>query len=1000
MARCAFTCDSSSDRWPLTGLFLRSALIRYSISIQRLDQSVRCWTMKHHHQLFRCFWRTLVTVLLFEGTPLLMFRGSLTLTLNRDDSSFTRITNSSHSVTSHRRELKPLAKTRPFAVINGVRRSLSDVLQNGHPDRLQCGLQLGSSTYILDLEKNKALLPKPPNVFYYLPNGTGVSMKENPVMHCYYHGSVQGFPQSRVALSSCSGLRGVIVINATLSFELHPEEEKHDREEEGRGEMEEGWMHGIYPTDSQTSKSKDCGVSHTSIPPIQIIPHTHRSKRDILSETKYIELVLVVDHKEYLNYQKNNKTIIYRMLDVANQVDWFYRPLNVRVALVGLEIWSDQDKIKVDKNPTETLNRFLDWRTGDLLPRLRHDNAQLIMGESFDGTTVGMASQSSMCSKDRSGGVNVDHLVSVLGVASTVAHELGHNLGMSHDTADRRCQCQNEPRLGGCIMEPSTGFMPGQLFSSCSERDLSLSLLHGGGMCLFNVPQPESLQGGPRCGNLYVERGEECDCGLLDECNDPCCNASTCKLVPGAQCSSDGICCENCKLRVAGSVCREPLGECDLPEYCTGTSPYCPPNVFLQNGESCKDGSSYCYSGACASLDEQCQMLWGQNSTHAPPICFSSVNKQGNKYGNCGQMSNGSYIPCLKGDVHCGRIQCQGGNERPLLGSNAEILTTTVKLNQSDFTCRGAYFNLGDDVSDPAMVSQGTACGPSKACVDQQCRDVAMFGVEECRRKCNGHGVCNSNKNCHCDDGWAPPDCRYSGTGGSVDSGPARKPKDSDPAQVALLVIFLFVLPVSLLFVALRFPRCRRGLVYLGNTPFNKSRQSRGVSVAYIEYCVKEENQRTPAVELANARNGDQVQPLRYQWPHQSDIPLTQAISKVQNSPAAPTKPLPPDPVIKPAQPTGARPAAPSKPLPSDPVLSTQQNPVPPKPPVPKKPLPVNLPSSHAPPPPLLGHPGPAASSSSYSCNPASAAAPARPAPHPPLRRQQYPRIPHTLHQI
>ncbi|XP_059363924.1 disintegrin and metalloproteinase domain-containing protein 15-like isoform X3 [Carassius carassius] len=1005
MARCAFTCDSSSDRWPLTGLFLRSALIRYSISIQRLDQSVRCWTMKHHHQLFRCFWRTLVTVLLFEGTPLLMFRGSLTLTLNRDDSSFTRITNSSHSVTSHRRELKPLAKTRPFAVINGVRRSLSDVLQNGHPDRLQCGLQLGSSTYILDLEKNKALLPKPPNVFYYLPNGTGVSMKENPVMHCYYHGSVQGFPQSRVALSSCSGLRGVIVINATLSFELHPEEEKHDREEEGRGEMEEGWMHGIYPTDSQTSKSKDCGVSHTSIPPIQIIPHTHRSKRDILSETKYIELVLVVDHKEYLNYQKNNKTIIYRMLDVANQVDWFYRPLNVRVALVGLEIWSDQDKIKVDKNPTETLNRFLDWRTGDLLPRLRHDNAQLIMGESFDGTTVGMASQSSMCSKDRSGGVNVDHLVSVLGVASTVAHELGHNLGMSHDTADRRCQCQNEPRLGGCIMEPSTGFMPGQLFSSCSERDLSLSLLHGGGMCLFNVPQPESLQGGPRCGNLYVERGEECDCGLLDECNDPCCNASTCKLVPGAQCSSDGICCENCKLRVAGSVCREPLGECDLPEYCTGTSPYCPPNVFLQNGESCKDGSSYCYSGACASLDEQCQMLWGQNSTHAPPICFSSVNKQGNKYGNCGQMSNGSYIPCLKGDVHCGRIQCQGGNERPLLGSNAEILTTTVKLNQSDFTCRGAYFNLGDDVSDPAMVSQGTACGPSKACVDQQCRDVAMFGVEECRRKCNGHGVCNSNKNCHCDDGWAPPDCRYSGTGGSVDSGPARKPKDSDPAQVALLVIFLFVLPVSLLFVALRFPRCRRGLVYLGNTPFNKSRQSRGVSVAYIEYCVKEENQRTPAVELANARNGDQVQPLRYQWPHQSDIPLTQAISKLAGHwPAPPTKPLPPDPIPSESKmqckPTGARPAAPSKPLPSDPVLSTQQNPVPPKPPVPKKPLPVNLPSSHAPPPPLLGHPGPAASSSSYSCNPASAAAPARPAPHPPLRRQQYPRIPHTLHQI
>ncbi|XP_037532434.1 disintegrin and metalloproteinase domain-containing protein 15 [Nematolebias whitei] len=627
-----------------------------------------------------------------------------------------------------RRRRPVLEKTRPFILVDGQRRSLAEALQEDHPDRLQCGLELGGQVLLLDLEKNHHLMPKPPNIFFYLPNGTGVSVTADPVTHCYYHGSVRGFPRSRVALSTCSGLRGVIVLNSSLSFELlppddhhhHPQHRHHQEEEDGpgggsggRGGGHEDEAHLLFSTGPlEDNAPEGCGVSQTLDPPAFTSAHTHRTKRDILSETKYIELVLVADHQEFLNYQRNNKTIIYRLLDVANQVDWFYRPLNVRVALTGLEVWSDRSKIQVEKSPADTLNNFLEWRTRDLLPRLRHDNAQLIMGGSFDGTTVGMASQSSMCSRDRSGGVNVDHLVGVLGVASTVAHELGHNLGMRHDTAERRCSCQNEPRLGGCIMEPSTGFMPGQLFSSCSASDLSVSLLHGGGMCLFNVPQPERLLGGPRCGNLYVEKGEQCDCGLLQECEDPCCNASTCQLVPGAQCSSDGVCCQDCKLRAAGSMCREPLGDCDLPEFCTGSSPYCPPNVFLQNGELCEDGSSYCYGGVCANMDTQCQMLWGPNATSAPDVCFSSVNKQGNKYGNCGQLTNGSYVPCGSSDVLCGRIQCQGGTERPLLGSIAQILT--VRFNNSDLVCRGTFFHLDDDVSDPATVAQGTACGPGK----------------------------------------------------------------------------------------------------------------------------------------------------------------------------------------------------------------------------------------------------------------------------------------------
>ncbi|XP_069392822.1 disintegrin and metalloproteinase domain-containing protein 15 isoform X2 [Paralichthys olivaceus] len=884
-----------------------------------------------------------------------------------------------------------LEKTRPFVLVDGHRLSLAEALQDGHPNRLQCGLEVGGQLFLLDLEKNHNLLPKPPIVFYYLPNGTGVSVTADPVTHCYYHGSVRGFPQSRVALSTCSGLRGVIAINSKLSFELQPQEGDHHHprqqgeEERGGGESggdgsggsgggeggeEEEGVHLLFSTSPlEGDGAGGCGVSHTTVPPIHTFTHTHRKKRDILSETKYIELVLVADHQEFMNYQKNNNTIIYRMLDVANQVDWFYRPLNVRVALTGLEIWSDRDKIQVEKSPTDTLNNFLEWRTRELLPRLRHDNAQLVMGGSFDGTTVGMASQSSMCSRDRSGGVNVDHLVSVLGVASTVAHELGHNLGMSHDTAERRCSCQNEPRLGGCIMEPSTGFMPGQQFSSCSAADLSISLLHGGGMCLFNIPQPDRLLGGPRCGNLYLERGEECDCGLLEECDDPCCNASTCQLVPGAQCSSDGICCRDCKLRAAGSVCREPIGECDLPEFCTGSSPHCPPNVFLQNGEPCEDGTTYCYGGVCASMKTQCQTLWGPNATSAPAVCFSSVNKQGNKYGNCGQLNNRSYVPCGNSDVHCGRIQCQGGRERPLLGTNAEILTTTVSFNLSDLVCRGTFFHLGDDVSDPATVAQGTACGPGKACLNQKCQEVSVFGVDDCRRKCNGHGVCNSNNNCHCDVGWAPPDCRHSGHGGSVDSGPASAAAESDPVRVAMLVVFLFILPVLLLFLALRFPRVRQSLLCVGpNSPFRKARQ----------------HNRTQMMERVD--DGDQVRPLRYHLNPQADIPMTPPQKEVHDRPAPPSKPLPPDPTLNSLPQLVEQPAPPNKPLPPDPV-TPEQVPLSLKPIVPKKPRPL-APPSHPHLPPLP--PQPAAFTSNTKLRLHSAVTPAtvsnRRPPDPPSR--------------
>lgn len=74
---------------------------------------------------------------------------------------------------------------------------------------------------------------------------------------------------------------------------------------------------------------------------------------------------------------------MYLVISIDDSVDvsislQFYRPLDLRIALIGVEVWTT-DQIVVDDNALATMKRFLTWRKANLLPRLHNDNAQLIM---------------------------------------------------------------------------------------------------------------------------------------------------------------------------------------------------------------------------------------------------------------------------------------------------------------------------------------------------------------------------------------------------------------------------------------------------------------------------------------------------------------------------------------------------------------------------------------------------------------------------------------------
>ncbi|XP_077112242.1 disintegrin and metalloproteinase domain-containing protein 15 isoform X4 [Ranitomeya variabilis] len=674
---------------------------------------------------------------------------------------------------------------------------LDDALQ-ALPDRLQLRMEINGSSVILELQQNRQLVPDVHTLSYYLPDGTGVREQRPPQVTCYYHGRPAGGEGPWSSLSLCSGLRGTIVLAAEQRFSIEPVvgDPQYKHIVRHIGERQKTMC---IVENEDLSVTRRAGRVLLSLGDEKTSPQRPEASYGVESEVKYVELVMVADNSEYKMLQEDLRRLHVRMLEIANWMDAFYRALNVRVVLVMVEVWSQKDLIPVSEDPAEMLNSFLSWREKDLISRVPHDNAQLLTGVTFKDSSVGMSTVNSICSVDRSGGVTVDHSVSVLSVASTMAHELGHNLGLNHDIADGTC---GQPRTGKqWIMTQSTGFMPGLEFSNCSLESLLRSLRQGGGACLYNVPSPGRMYGKPLCGNLLVEKGEECDCGLLQECVDPCCNASSCQLMPGAECASDGLCCKQCMVKPPGTLCRQAWGECDLPEYCDGASPHCPANVYLQDGEPCATRGAHCYLGECQSLHKQCQDLWGPGSYPASASCFALVNVRGDKYGNCGRTLNGSYLPCVSRNVLCGSIHCVGGRQRPLLGANAEIIPIKLSVNGTENSCQGTYVNLEDDVWDSVLVKTGTVCGPGRVCVNQQCRDSAELKVQACRSRCGGHGVCNSNGNCHCSPGWAPPLCGSSGYGGSVDSGPvALEDARSSFSSTVVLVILVILLLTLLLF--------------------------------------------------------------------------------------------------------------------------------------------------------------------------------------------------------
>ncbi|XP_045391220.1 ADAM DEC1 isoform X1 [Lemur catta] len=397
--------------------------------------------------------------------------------------------------------------------------------KHGEEERYEPEVQyqiiLNGEEVILHLQKTKHLLGPDYTETVYSPRGEEITTRPEDLEHCYYEGNILNEKDSVASISTCDGLRG---------YFTHHEQRYLIKPLESSDQKEHAVL--VYSQEELDPTNETCGVR--SVGRKQGLIRTSRSlespeQEDFLQAQKYIDLFLVLDNAFYKNYKENLTLIRSFVFDVVNLLNVIYNTIDVHVALVGMEIWSDGDKINVVPETGTIFNNFLKWHSSNLGKKKIHDHAQLLSGIGFSNRRIGMAASNSLCSPSSVAVIEAKRKNSVA-LVGVMSHELGHVLGMPDVPYDTKCPS------GSCVMNQYLSSKFPKDFSASCRLHFERYLLSQKPKCLLQAPVPKNIMTKPVCGNRLLEVGEDCDCGSPKDCTSPCCEALTCKLKPAADC--------------------------------------------------------------------------------------------------------------------------------------------------------------------------------------------------------------------------------------------------------------------------------------------------------------------------------------------------------------------------------------------------------------------------------------------------------------------------------